>query len=160
MNTSSKNVKSSSGLQGETARKTSSGNQQGETRNVTISGKSVAKSNSDQRRETVGTNNEQKVSQRSEEVAGGGQDVIHEEAPQDEDEPIDEANVGLDVKSDTTHIEPLTNPVNEKYDTTNTLAPFKTTKKMVRSLIYPENYTGTGKFTYTKPNAEKLYGKE
>ena len=31
---------------------------------------------------------------------------------------------------------------------------------MVRSLVYPENYTGTGKFTYTKPNAEKLYGKE
>ena len=47
VNTSSKNVKSSSGLQGETARKTSSGNQQGETRNVTISGKSIAKSGDD-----------------------------------------------------------------------------------------------------------------
>ena len=32
---------------------------------------------------------------------------------------------------------------------------------MVRSLVYPENYPGkTGKFNYTKPNAEKLYGKE
>ena len=32
---------------------------------------------------------------------------------------------------------------------------------MVRSLVYPENYPGkAGKFTYTKPSAEKMYGKE
>ena len=73
---------------------------------------------------------------------------------------IDEANIGLDEKSDATVIEPISNPHYEDRDTTNLLAPVATTAAMVKKMIFPENFSSVDMLIYNPPKAEEIYGNE
>lgn len=74
---------------------------------------------------------------------------------------IDEANIGIAhserALSDTSSV---IKPHDEVNDTTNPIAPIKTTAELVKKLVFPENFESVKTLNYPLPSLEKIYGDE
>lgn len=59
-----------------------------------------------------------------------------------------------------TEISNIENPVNSINDTTDVLSPVKATKRMLKKVIYPQDYKRVADMSYHMPSAEEMYGNE
>ena len=77
------------------------------------------------------------------------------------DNVIDGANFGIDhSQKSLSQASSVKNPHNELNDTTNPLAPIKTTTELVKKLVFPEKFESVKTINYPMPSTEKLFGDE
>ena len=92
----------------------------------------------------------------------GNHDAIIEEKESHPGAFVDEANLGLTQagSGSSGKIRVVDKPHQSNFDTTNPLAPVKTTESQIRQFVYPEQYGEVKPISYAMPTADEMYGAE